>query len=269
MSGHSSPRHPRAAGGTVKPGGRKAPASATAASRSRRAEATGDAAPPEPAGNGSDAAGPGPTAAAREAATPTRASGKRERILDAAIKVFAEKGFFSAKVSEIAREAGVADGTIYLYFRSKDDLLISLFEDRMERINAALRVRLAQEPTAIAKLRRFIEMHLELVEHQRALVEVLTVELRQSAKFMREYKNPKFGEFLKVLAGIVEEGQRSGELRTDISPPLVARAVFGALDELTLARALGRSEAIAGSVIAELLIFGIASPHTREPEISV
>src|SRR5438105_8505067 len=122
------------------------------------------------------------------------AGGKRERILDAAVRVFAEKGFYGAKVSEIAREAGVADGTIYLYFKSKDDLLISLFEDRMAQINSALREKLATEPNALGKLRRFIEMHLELVETRRELVEVLTVELRQSSKFMREYKNPKFGE---------------------------------------------------------------------------
>src|SRR5437660_12011340 len=78
------------------------------------------------------------------------AGGKRERILDAAVRVFAEKGFFGAKVSEIAREAGVADGTIYLYFKSKDDLLISLFEDRMERINGALRSELARLDSAEA-----------------------------------------------------------------------------------------------------------------------
>src|SRR5262245_55757880 len=140
--------------------------------------------------------------------------GKRERILEAAVRVFAEKGFYGAKVSEIAREAGVADGTIYLYFKSKDDLLISLFEDRMAQINGALREKLATEPNALARLRRFIEMHLELVENRRELVEVLTVELRQSSKFMREYKNPKFAEFLKILAAVIDEGQRSGELRT-------------------------------------------------------
>src|SRR5262252_4028742 len=121
-----------------------------------------------------------------------RTGGKRERILDAAVHVFAEKGFYGAKVAEIAREAGVADGTIYLYFKSKDDLLISLFEDRMERINHALRGELGSLSSAEAKLRRFVEMHLGLCEQHRALVEVLTVELRQSAKFMREYKNPRF-----------------------------------------------------------------------------
>ena len=192
-----------------------------------------------------------------------RAGGKRERILDAAVRVFAEKGFYGAKVSEIAREAGVADGTIYLYFKSKDDLLISLFEDRMAQINTALREKLGLEATALGKLRRFIEMHLELVETRRELVEVLTVELRQSSKFMREYKNPKFGEFLKILASVIDEGQRSGELREGVSPTLAARAIFGALDELTLARALGRGERIPTAAVVELLTYGIAKDNRR------
>src|SRR5438477_7485595 len=117
---------------------------------------------------------------------------KRERILEAAVKIFAEKGFYNAKVSEIARVAGVADGTIYLYFKSKDDLLISLFEDRMERINANLREAIEGTRGAEARIRRIVRLHLELVESNRAMAEVITVELRQSAKFIKEYANPKF-----------------------------------------------------------------------------
>src|SRR2546430_7033936 len=114
--------------------------------------------------------------------------GKRSRILDAAVRVFAEKGFYGARVAEIAREAGVADGTIYLYFKSKDDLLISLFEDRMENVNQNLRDAIAAAPAddPIAKLRSAIRLHLVLVEKNQHLAEVLTVELRQSAKFMKE-----------------------------------------------------------------------------------
>jgi TetR/AcrR family transcriptional regulator, fatty acid metabolism regulator protein len=188
---------------------------------------------------------------------PRGGGGKRQRILDAAVRVFAEKGFYGSKVAEIARAARVADGTIYLYFKSKDDLLISLFEDRMAEINGALRAALAPIPSALGKLRRLIEMHLELVEKHPKLCEVLTVELRQSSKFMREYKNPKFGEFLKILAGVIDDGQRSGELRPGISPTLAARAIFGALDELLLARALGRAEPIPKGAVVDLLIHGV------------
>src|SRR5215207_8718517 len=81
---------------------------------------------------------------------------KRERILSSAMKVFAEKGFFGAKVSDIADAAGVADGTIYLYFKSKDDLLISLFEEQMERVNFELGRAMDGGDSAPDKLRRFI-----------------------------------------------------------------------------------------------------------------
>src|SRR5580698_1456672 len=94
----------------------------------------------------------------------TPEAGKRERILDAAVKVFAAEGFYNAKVSQIAQAAGVADGTIYLYFKSKDDLLIQLFEDRMERVNANLREAIDTESTATARLKRIVKLHLQLVE---------------------------------------------------------------------------------------------------------
>jgi TetR/AcrR family fatty acid metabolism transcriptional regulator len=166
---------------------------------------------------------------------PARGGDKRERILDAAVRVFARKGFHATRVSEVAKAAGVADGTIYLYFKSKDDLLISLFEDRMEDINANLRDTLAKSATAAEKLRVVVRLHLELVEQNRHMAEVICVELRQSSKFIKEYANPKFSEFLRLIAGAISDGQKSGELRADLDPPLIARAMFGALDEIALA----------------------------------
>jgi TetR/AcrR family transcriptional regulator, fatty acid metabolism regulator protein len=149
--------------------------------------------------------------------------------------VFAAEGFYNAKVSQIAQAAGVADGTIYLYFKSKDDLLIQLFEDRMERVNATLREALATDEPSTVRLKRVVKLHLELVEANREMAEVISVELRQSSKFIREYANPKFAEFLRTIAGAVVEGQRKGELRSDIDPHIFARALFGALDEIAVA----------------------------------
>ncbi len=166
---------------------------------------------------------------------PANGGGKRERILEAAVRVFAQEGFYNAKVSQIAQVAGVADGTIYLYFKSKDELLISLFEDRMERINQNLREAIAAESNARDRLKRVIRLHLELVQQNRHMAEVVCVELRQSSKFIKEYANPKFAEFLRLIAGAVEGGQKAGELRSDIDPQLVARSLFGALDEISLA----------------------------------
>jgi TetR/AcrR family fatty acid metabolism transcriptional regulator len=189
--------------------------------------------------------------------------GKRERILDAAVRVFAQEGFYNAKVSQIAQEAGVADGTIYLYFKSKDDLLISLFEDRMERINQNLREALTQGKSARERLRNVVKLHLELVQQNRPMAEVICVELRQSSKFIREYANPKFAEFLRIIAGAIADGQKQGEFRNDIEPWLTARALFGALDEISLAwlvkspKSLDLSAAIAQ--LGHLFIDGLAA----------
>ncbi len=160
----------------------------------------------------------------------------------AAEKVFAARGFFHARVAEIAREAGVADGTIYLYFKSKDDLLISLFEQRMERVNADLAAAVAAESTAEGKLLAFVRTYLGLIKENPNIAEVLTIELRQSSKFMKEAANPRFGDLLKLIATVVAEGQASGELSAEIPAPIAARMMFGILDELALAWLLGRGE---------------------------
>jgi TetR/AcrR family fatty acid metabolism transcriptional regulator len=165
---------------------------------------------------------------------------KKERILAAAIKVFANKGFFQAKVSEIAREAGVADGTIYLYFDNKDDLLIQVFEESMELVISRLRDALEGVDATEEKVRRFIEQHLRMVVENPELAEVITVELRQSSKFMKEYKNPKFSSYLKMITDIVAEGSARGVLRSDFDAAMVARALFGMLDELALTWVLVR-----------------------------
>ena len=167
---------------------------------------------------------------------------KRERILEAAERVFADHGFYNAKVSEIARHAGVADGTIYLYFKSKDDLLITLFESRMERVCADLVEAVGAAQGAPAKLGAFIRTYLEMVKRNPKVAEVLTIELRQSSKFMKEYANPRFADLLKIVGQVVADGQRAGELDDTVPAPLAARMVFGILDEMALAWLLGRGE---------------------------
>jgi TetR/AcrR family fatty acid metabolism transcriptional regulator len=202
--------------------------------------------------------------------------GKRARILDAAARVFADKGFYNAKVSEIARVAGVADGTIYLYFRSKDDLLISIFEDRMEQVidNARAAVAGTRQSPPLERLGRVVAAHIAMVESHPLLAEVLTVELRQSTRFLKEYKHTRFGELLKIMAGPIEDGQRDGSVRTDVEAQLIARALFGAIDELVLAwllrpragarsvRARGNFElGPAAAQIADVFIEGLRPPQ--------
>jgi TetR/AcrR family fatty acid metabolism transcriptional regulator len=187
---------------------------------------------------------------------------KRKRILDAAVRVFARKGFHATRVSEVAKAAGVADGTIYLYFESKDALLVSLFEDRVERLLAFLDTELPRARTASEKLRRVIELQLGLLESERDLAEVLTVILRQSTKLMKEHAAPKFNAYIDVIARVVADGQASGELRSDVAPRLVARAIFGALDGIAMTWALGRAKhgalLRASGQLAQIMLRGLS-----------
>jgi len=159
---------------------------------------------------------------------------KRRRIIDAAVEVFALKGFFGARVSEIAEAAGVADGTIYLYFRSKDDILISLFEEKMAEINRRFASLLSEVDDPTEKLHRYVVEHLRLVSEQPKLMQVLTVELRQSARFVREYSPKAFAKYLALLGSVLEEGQRRGVFRRELDSPVFRRALFGAIDEISL-----------------------------------
>ena len=169
-----------------------------------------------------------------------RGGDKRERILAAAERVFARRGFFASRVSEIAKDAGVADGTIYLYFKSKDDLLISLFENRMKQVNETLRTAIANERSTLDQLRAFIHAYLQLVHDEPAATEVLTIELRQSNKFMKEYENAEFADFLRMLGGLIAKGQDAGELDDAVPAHVAARMIFGMLDELALAWVLAK-----------------------------
>jgi TetR/AcrR family fatty acid metabolism transcriptional regulator len=162
-----------------------------------------------------------------------RGEEKYRMILNAAKQVFAMEGFYNSKVSEIAREAHVADGTIYLYFKNKDDILISLFEEELTRIIKTVKTDLENIDDPRLKLIKFCDNHLTIVEADRALAEVIQVELRQSNKFMREYKNKHFLAYLNIIADIVAQGQQLGVFRDELKPELCARIIFGSLDELS------------------------------------
>ena len=199
---------------------------------------------------------------------------RRQAIIDAAVQVFAQKGFFGAKVSEIAETAGVADGTIYLYFRSKDELLISLFEEKMELIIDELTRLLDPIENPEEKVRRYVVAHLELVASHPQLMQVLTIELRQSARFIKEYSPKGFGRYLGILGSILEDGQEQGVFRAELHPGLFRRALFGAIDEISLEWILKSREKplpdphVVGADIADFILRGlrVARPDGEEPE---
>jgi len=160
-------------------------------------------------------------------------SEKYHRIIKAATKVFAKKGFYPAKISEIAKEARVADGTIYIYFESKDDILISLFEEQMKKVLENMVAQISKLKDPAEKLEKFALTHLLLIEQNKDIAEIIQVELRQSSKFMKEYRNEQFIQYLDLIGDIVKEGQKKGVFKKDIMPGVAKRAFFGALDEMS------------------------------------
>src|SRR6202163_1182748 len=160
------------------------------------------------------------------------AAGKRGFIFRAAPRVFARNGYFNSKVADIAREAEVADGTVYLYFKSKEEILHSIFDQNMAEAIAAGRVLIAKLRDPGEKLRRIAMLHLERLGADRDLAVVFQVELRGSTKFMQEFSAAGFAEYLGLLRQTFAEGQRTGVFRKDLNAKIVSKILFGALDEM-------------------------------------
>jgi TetR/AcrR family fatty acid metabolism transcriptional regulator len=157
---------------------------------------------------------------------------KREAILRAAIKVFAGKGFFNSKVADIAGEAGIADGTVYLYFKSKDDILHSIFDRAMVEFISEGKKELEGLGTPEEKLKKIAELHLERLGADRDLAIVFQVELRGSTKHMQEFSAAGFAEYLDIIRQTIIEGQKAGVFRNDMKPVVCAKILYGALDEM-------------------------------------
>ena len=191
-----------------------------------------------------------------------RKTNKRALITDAAVEVFAERGFHLARISDIAKRAGVADGTIYLYFRNKEDLLLSIFEEKMDFLLSGLRTALDGVDDPEERVRRFASFHFRQVRENRSVAEVLQVELRLSNKFLKEYRPEKLWAYLGVFGQIVREGQASGIFRAEIDPFVSMWAFFGALDEIAMQWVLsGGSDRFqletAAHQVAEIFIRGM------------
>src|SRR5438552_13739783 len=160
------------------------------------------------------------------------AAPKREAILRAATDVFAGRGFFHAQVADVARAAGVAAGTVYLYFRGKDDLLVSIFERTMRDGLAEGRKAVADVRDPAERLRRLARLHLARLGHDRNLAIVFQVELRQSTKFMERFSSTLLRDYLGLIRSAIADGQAAGVFRADLNATVAAKMFFGALDEM-------------------------------------
>ncbi|MFW6147081.1 MAG: TetR/AcrR family transcriptional regulator [Thermodesulfobacteriota bacterium] len=194
---------------------------------------------------------------------------KHQKIIAAAVKIFAQKGFFKARVSEIAKEAGIADGTVYIYFKHKDDILISLFEEKMQEVLNNMKKQIDLETDPLKKIEKFALVHLNLIEDHKEIAEIIQVELRQSSKFMKNYHNTKFFEYLNLISSIIQEGKDKGVIREDIIPGIAKRAFFGALDEMSRFWVLSKKPKYdiqtASNQIANFFIHGIRKQEGHIP----
>ena len=172
----------------------------------------------------------------------SKSEDKHQRIINAALKVFAKKGFYNSRVSEIAKEAEVADGTIYLYFKNKDDILISVFETEMRKMIINMKKELSKCHDTVEKIKIFAFQHLNMITENQEWAEVAQVELRQSSKFMREYVKDHYTDYINIFAYIIQEGQEKGIFKEGINTGIAKRAFFGALDEMGRYWVLSRSK---------------------------
>jgi TetR/AcrR family fatty acid metabolism transcriptional regulator len=165
---------------------------------------------------------------------------KPQQIVDAAVRVFARNGYYNSRVSDIAREAGIASGTIYLYFKTKDEILVTLFREKMAAWVENVRAAIASEPDAVARLRRLVALHFEVLEGDPDLAEVVQVELRQGHKFFRGASAHEVSAYFALIQSLLEEGMAAGLIRADVPAKIATKMLFGAMDQVATSWVLGK-----------------------------
>jgi len=188
---------------------------------------------------------------------------KYQRILEAAIDVIAERGFFSARVSDIANRAGVADGTIYLYFKNKEQILMAAISTPFSAFMERARAEIAKSSDPRQQLKNLAQLHLGGLGANRNLAIVFQTELRQSARFLAQFSRHQLKQYFDLVREIVREGQRTGVFRPELSDKIVANCFFGALDEMVTSWILSEHEyslAGAADAVADVILRGMENP---------
>ena len=187
---------------------------------------------------------------------------KPQQIIEAAVRVFARKGYYNSRVSDIAREAGIAAGTIYLYFKTKDDILVTLFRDKMADFVDTVRKAIAVEPDAARKVRRLVSLHFRILEENPDLAEVMQVELRQGQKFFRGASSQEIGAYFALIGSVLEEGVAEGRFRPGLPVKVATKMLFGAMDQVATSWVLGKRGyqlVDTADAVAEIFLQGVAA----------
>ncbi len=169
-----------------------------------------------------------------------RSDDKRDRILAGAIEAFAARGFYRTRVADVAKAAGVADGTIYLYFENKDALLATIFESTLDGFWERGRQHVFATGDAREQMARLVELHLRFLGENRSLATVFQVDLRHSPHFLGDVSRRIFRHHLQRVEAIIVRGQEQGHFAADVSPGEATRMVFGAVDQLVTSWVLSR-----------------------------
>jgi TetR/AcrR family fatty acid metabolism transcriptional regulator len=196
---------------------------------------------------------------------------KYHTILEAAVKVFARQGFFNSTVSKIAKEAGVADGTIYLYFKNKDDILVQFFNYKTKQVFEKFREEVNRTDDAIGKLRNLIRLHLEEFQRNRDMAIVYQVETHQNSRLAEAQIKAMSKMYFDIISEIVEQGQAQGTIRKELYMGLVKRFIIGAVDEVinTWLHSDGKYDLVSmADPLAELFIKGIGSGNASGNDFS-
>jgi TetR/AcrR family fatty acid metabolism transcriptional regulator len=201
-----------------------------------------------------DSAQPNPTSIS------TRSPQKRQRILDAAVAVFAQKGFHVARISDIAARAGVADGTVYLYFKNKEEILMTAINTAFDAFVSNARAELATIVSPVEKLRRLALLHLQALGSNRNLAIVFQMELRQSTRFLAPFSHEHMIEYFQIVRSAIRDGQQSGVFRPELNEKIAANCFFGAIDEMVTSWVLAEHEyslASTADSVANVILLGM------------
>ncbi|MEK8129186.1 TetR/AcrR family transcriptional regulator [Paenibacillus filicis] len=186
----------------------------------------------------------------------SRKKEKRQLILEAALQVIAEHGYHQAQVSRIAKEAGVADGTIYLYFKNKEDILVSLFQDRLGDLVARFHESIRDTDSADEALRKICELHYSELESNVALAYVTQIELRQSSLELRKAIGEVVKTYIQLIENVLRQGIEEGLFRADLDVKLTRLLLFGGMDEVVTSWLIaGRKYSLAAQVEKTLEFF--------------
>lgn len=188
---------------------------------------------------------------------------KRRRILDAAIREFSRRGFYRTRISDIAKAANVADGTVYLYFDGKEELLGSIFDDSMERFLTAGRKDLEGIHGAPARLRHVVGLHLASLGEDRQLSTVFQIELRHSVRFMDLYSRGRLRDYFQLIEEVLKEGQSEGTVRKDLDTWFATKCVFGILDEAATNWVLSERNYRLSAILDPIMDFVMAGVGAR------